>query len=153
MTAPIDTPVVTLKNPEDGMPEHPFIKGFPVIWAEPHDEWLFRFTTNILVPKAVETLSPEDNLVRYTTCAIKRALSHGGGYDMVIWMENESIQPENKTSVVVPILCFGPSRMSHIAEVNDTIDAAMIAFKEVYRDPRWIVQFDYRDSSEKPSNV
>jgi hypothetical protein len=43
--------------------------------------------------------------------------------------------------------------MSHIAEVNDTVDAAMIAFKEVYRDPRWIVQFDYRDSSEKPSNV
>jgi hypothetical protein len=101
MTAPIDTPVVTLKNPEDGMPEHPFIKGFPVIWAEPHDEWLFRFTTNILVPKAVETLAGrQSGSIHHVRN--KKGAFYGGGYDMVIWMENESIQPENKTSVVVP---------------------------------------------------
>lgn len=141
----METPVITLKNPTDGMPAHPFLADHPVIWAEDNDRWLFRLTTNILVPKIVENQPPEDPMIRYTVCAIKRALEHGGGIDLVIWQEMEEIQPENKSVVVVPVLCFGPSRMTSMAEVDDTVGAAMVAFKEVYKEPRWITQFDYRE--------
>lgn len=137
----METPTITLRNMTDGMPPHPFIPDRPVIWADPGDTWLFRKTTNILVPKSVESISDTDTLVRYTACAIKRALENGGGVDFVIWQELEEVQIQEKTSVVVPVLCFGPSRAEHIDVANQTIDAAMVAFKEVYKDPRWIVQF------------
>lgn len=138
-----DTPIITLKHPEEGMPPHPVLTDRPVIWQDPGDQWIFRKTTNILRPRIIEIESFEDPLVRYSTCAIKRALHTGGGIDFVIWMENEEIQPDKKTSVVVPTLCFGPSHAEHISFVNDTIDAAMIAFKQVYKDPVWITLFDH----------
>lgn len=147
----METPVITLKNPTDGMPVHPFLTDRPVIWAEENDRWLFRLTTNILVPKVVEKQAPGDPLIRYTVCAIKRALEQGGGIDLVIWQEMEEIQPENKSVVVVPVLCFGPSRMMDLTEAEDTVSAAMVAFKEVYKEPRWITQFDHRE--KKNSHV
>lgn len=141
-----DTPIITLQHPEQGMPSHPALTDRPVLWADPGDQWIFRKTTNILRPQIIEIESIDDPLVRYTVCAIKRALHNGGGVDFVIWMENEEIQPDKKTSVVVPTLCFGPSRADHIDMVNDTIDAAMVAFKQVYKNPVWITQFDYTEN-------
>lgn len=138
----VDTPIVSLKSPEQGMPPHPFLTDRPVIWADPGDKWLFRLTTNVLVPKAIEELTEKDALVRYTTCAIKRSLEHGGGVDYVLWVEIEEIQPETKTSLVVPILCSGPSRAEHKDVVKKEVEAFMIAFQQQYKNPRWIVQFD-----------
>ena len=138
----METPVITLKEITDGMPPHPFMDDRSILWADAGDEWLFRKTTNILVPKSVEKLNPNDTLIRYTACAIKRALTNGGGYDFVLWQEMEEVQPDGRTSVVIPVLCFGPSRMEHPSVVESTADAIMIAFKEIYRDPAWIIQYE-----------
>lgn len=137
----MDTPVIKITDPSEGMPSHPFLTDRPVLWADEGDTWLFRRTTNVLIPKIVDKVDIKEPLIRYTVCAIKRALINGGGIDFVIWQELEEVQPENKTSVVVPVLCFGPSRAEHVDVVNNTVDAAMVAFKEVYKDPRWIVQY------------
>lgn len=140
-----DTPIITLQHPEQGMPVHPIIEDRPVLWEDPGDKWIFRKTTNVLRPKIIDVESHEDPMIRYSVCAIKRALQNGGGIDFVIWMESEEVQSDKRTSVVVPTLCFGPSRASHISMVMDTVDAAMTAFAQVYKNPVWITLFDYTD--------
>lgn len=141
-----ETPIITLIHPEQGMPPHPILTDHPVLWEDSGDRWIFRKTTNILRPQIIEIESIEDPMVRYTACAIKRALHNGGGIDFVVWMENEEIQPDKKTSVVVPTLCFGPSHAEHIDIVTDTLDAMMVAFKQVYKNPQWIILFDHTES-------
>lgn len=43
----------------------------------------------------------------------------------------------------MPVLCFGPSHAEHFSMVKETIDAAMVAFEQVYKNPIWITQFDH----------
>lgn len=149
----METPVFTITDPTEGMPSHPYLTDHPVLWADLGDRWLFRRTTNVLVPKLVDVVNLSDPLVRYTACAIKRALGNGGGIDFVIWQELEEIQPDKRTSVVVPVLCFGPSRFEHIDDVKNTVNTAMIAFAEVYKNPMWISQYEGEENvnTEHPS--
>lgn len=143
--------IVPLKNPEQGMPPHPHIPDRPVMWVDPGDRWLFRLTTNTLVPKSSEKPFDEnETMVRYSVTAIKRGLENGGGIDYCLWAELEEIQPEKLTSVVVPVLCSGPSRSEHKDILKKEIEAIMITFQEIYKDPQWIIQFDY---DEDYSNV
>lgn len=139
----MDTIDFSLKNPEKGMPPHPHLPGQPVMWADPGDRWLFRLITSVLIPKSAEVINENEPMVRYAVTAIKRGLENGGGIDYCLWAELEEIQEEKLTSVVVPVLCSGPSRVEHKDVLKKEIEAMMITFKEIYKDPKWIVQFDY----------
>lgn len=130
------------KSVISGMPGHPIMKDKTVLWEDPGDYWLFKKTTNNLVPKVVQRVGPNDPQVRYTAVAIKRALVNGGGSDFVIWQETEERVEQSNVAVVVPILCFGPSHMEHEADIESTVDAVMIAFKQVYVDPEWNVVYE-----------
>jgi hypothetical protein len=147
----METPVISLKNMMEGMPVHPVMEDRPILWADPGDYWLFRRTTNILVPKIADTVAIEDTLIRYTACAIKRALENGGGVDFVIWQEREEIQPDKRTSVVVPVAAFGPSRMVSREEAEHVASMAMVAFVEVYKNPVWISQYEHTDGTSGES--
>lgn len=131
-----------LQHITQDLPAHPVLKGHPVLWDDEGDEWLFRRTTNILIPKISEVVSMNDPEVRYTTCAIRRALANGGGIDFVIWVEAKETNPETGEKTVANALCFGPSHAEDVETVNSTISATMIAFEQVYKDPKWISQFE-----------
>jgi len=128
-------------NPVGGMPEHPTIKNFPVMWADIGDTWLFRRVTNALIPKVIDQPSIDDPIVRYAICAIKRSKANGDGIDFVMWQEIEQIQPDRETSIVTPVLCFGPSKMIDKKHLDATVDLTMKSFQEVYHHPRWITVF------------
>jgi len=131
----------------DTMPPHPTVQGAPAIWADPGDEWLFRRTTNLLIPKIVDSIAPTDPKIRYVVCAIRRLRKLGmpntyQAIDMVMWQEVESLNEDKKTATINSVLCFGPSRVNSVPEMNKTVNAIMIAFEQVYKDPRWISQYE-----------
>ena len=131
-----------LKHITQDLPSHPVLKDHPVLWDDEGDEWLFRRTTNTLIPKISDVVSMNDPEVRYTVCAIRRAPANGKGIDFVIWVEAKETNPETGQKTTANALCFGPSHAEDIETVESTITATMIAFEQVYKDPKWISQFE-----------
>jgi len=131
----------------DTMPPHPTVAAAPAIWTDPGDEWLFRRTTNVLIPQIVDTLSRSEPRIRYVICAVRRARKSGmpesyQAIDLVMWQEIESINDDNETANVNSVLCFGPSRVNSVSEMNKMVNAMMIAFEQVYKNPMWISQYE-----------
>lgn len=131
-----------LQHISQDLPAHPVLKDHPVLWNDEGDEWLFRRTTNILIPKISEVVMMNDPEVRYVACAIRRAPANGDGIDFVIWIEAKETNPKTGEKTNANALCFGPSHAEDIDTVNSTISATMIAFEQVYKDPKWISQFE-----------
>jgi len=148
-----ESPVLKISNPVQGMPPHPTFPDQPVLWADSGDRWLFRRSTNVLHPKALEQESPNAPMVRYVVCAIQRGSRVAGErqkdiprkdipIDWVIWQEIEQLQEDRLTVLVTPILCFGPSRVNGMEYLQASLEAAMAGFKVVYKDPVWISQYE-----------
>ncbi|NBS88487.1 hypothetical protein EBS67_00520 [bacterium] len=133
-----------LRHITEGFPAHPILENYPVLWDEEGDEWIFRRTTNVLVPKLVDVVDIKEPDVRYTVAAIRRSVQNGGGIDFVIWLEADV--PDEKTGIKKKVsqLCFGPSHAENMNLVNSTISTTMMAFEQVYKDPKWISQFEKR---------
>ena len=144
--------VLKTDDPTKGMPPHPALEGFPVLCLDEGDQWLFRRSTNALVPKA-SVVNASDPIVRYVICAVRRAGMYAGAkrtslpvekrpIDWVIWQEIEQIQEDGNTAIVTPILCFGPARVANEEYLQASVEAAMTGFRHVYEDPRWISQYE-----------
>lgn len=140
-------------NPTDGMPRHPVYSKMPIIWAEEGDVWVFRKITEPLVPRAIRQAlganydeeayikslgAPKNPIVRFGCAAVQRSAKHGGGVDFVLWAEEETINPEEKTSTVQLTPNFGPSHFPSMEEMMANFDIIVKAFEYQYENGEWI---------------